>query len=428
MTLESHLLCSVQPWRDAPAWRVAFSGGLDSTVLLDALVRLARQHKLPPLSAIHVHHGLQPAADNWPAHCEKICRRLGVPLEIARVQVAPGASVERAARVARYQAFAGRLGQGEVLFVAQHCDDQAETLLFRLLRGAGVRGLGAMPGNRELGQGRLVRPLLAIGRAELEAYAAAQHLEWIEDPSNTSLEHSRNYLRHQVLPVIERRWPQASQNLARAAGHLAEAQSLLDELAEMDLQDAYRGADQWPWLPLPSLALPVLRALRPSRQRNALRHWLAQYTLLPDTSHWAGWEALRDAGTDTSPCWRLAGGELHRGADRLWWLSGHWLEGVGGTWPWPPHGGMLSLPGNGSVSLVGGLDGALEIRYRQGGEKIALPGRGRRDLKRLLNEAGVPGFVRPRLPLLYRDGELVAVANLPRLDAAQVSLVWTPPA
>lgn len=427
MALESQLLSVLKPWLDAPAWRVAFSGGLDSTVLLDALVRLGRLHRLPPLGAIHVRHGLQPVADGWPAHCERICDRLGIALEIVPVQVAAGASVERQARVARYRAFADRLGEGEVLLMAQHRDDQAETLLFRLLRGAGVRGLGAMRISRELGQGKLVRPLLAIDRAELESYARAQRLEWIEDPSNASLEHARNYLRHQVMPVLKRRWPSASLSMARTAAHLAEAQALLDELADMDLQGAH-GPDDWSWVSRPSLALSALRALSPARQRNALRRWLAAFTLLPDSDHWAGWETMRDAAPDAAPLWRLASGELHRAGDRLWWLSGAWLEAVDGRFDWPPDSAILTLPGNGSVSLANRPQGSLEVRYRQGGEAMALPGRGRRDLKRLLNEAAVPGFVRPRLPLLYRDGELVAVANLPQFDAAQVSLVWTPPA
>lgn len=428
MALESHLLSFLTPWVGAPAWRIAFSGGLDSTVLLEALVCLGREHRLPALSAIHVHHGLQAVADGWPAHCQQVCSRLGVPLDVVRVHVDAKASMERAARVARYQAFADVLGPEEVLLVAQHRDDQAETLLFRLLRGAGVRGLGAMPASRRLGQGSLVRPLLTIGRDELEAYARTRQLQWIEDPSNASLAHARNYLRHEVLPVIRQRWAQAPQNIARAAAHLAEAQTLLDELAVMDLEVALRGGEQWAWLPLPSLALPALRSLTTPRQRNALRHWLARYTLLPDTDHWAGWEALRDAGADASPCWRLDGGELHRGVDRLWWLSGDWLEGDMADLEWSPQSDIQPLPGNGSVGLARRPEGVLEIRYRRGGETMRLPGRGQRDLKRLLNEAGVPGFVRSRLPLLYRDGELIAVANLPRLDVEQVSLVWTPPA
>lgn len=427
MALQSHLFSILKPWLDAPVWRVAFSGGLDSTVLLDALVRLGRQHRLPPLVAMHVHHGLQAVADSWPAHCEMICTRLGVPLEVVSVQVATGASLERAAREARYQAFAQALGEREVLLVAQHQNDQAETLLFRLVRGAGLSGLGAMPACRALGQGTLVRPLLAIGRAELEAYAREHQLEWIEDPSNASLEHSRNYLRHQVMPVLKQRWPTAPLSMARAATHLAEAQVLLDELAELDLQSARIPSD-WPWLPLPNLQLAALRELKVARQRNALRRWLGEFTQLPDTDHWAGWSALRDAAPDATPRWRLGSGELHRAGDRLWWLSGVWLETVAGRFAWLPGSCSLTLPHNGSVSLGDETEEELEVRYRQGGETMILPGRGRRDLKRLLNEAGVPGFLRSRLPLLYRNGELIAVANLPQLNTRQVSFVWTPPA
>ncbi|MGH8352506.1 MAG: tRNA lysidine(34) synthetase TilS, partial [Pseudomonas sp.] len=160
MTLESRLLSALVPWLAAPAWRVAFSGGLDSTVLLHLLVRLAEREALPALSAIHIQHGLQAAAAAWPEHCRQVCTALGVPLRVCHVQVAPGSSLERAAREARYAAFAESLGAGELLLTAQHRDDQAETLLFRLLRGAGVRGLAGMPRSRPLGRGQLLRPLL----------------------------------------------------------------------------------------------------------------------------------------------------------------------------------------------------------------------------------------------------------------------------
>ncbi len=142
---------ALQPWRSASGWCVALSGGLDSTVLLHLLAGLAQREALPPLSAIHIHHGLQSAADAWPAHCRELCAALSVPLQVEYVQVASGASLERAAREARYAAFAARLGIGELLLTAQHRDDQAETLLFRLLRGAGVQGLSAMPMSRALG-------------------------------------------------------------------------------------------------------------------------------------------------------------------------------------------------------------------------------------------------------------------------------------
>ncbi|WCR46518.1 tRNA lysidine(34) synthetase TilS [Stutzerimonas stutzeri] len=406
---------------------MAFSGGLDSTVLLHALVRLAERRALPPIRAIHVHHGLQVAADDWPAHCQQVCDRLGVALEIVRVQVIPGASLEWAARDARYQAFAARLGEDELLLTGQHRDDQAETLLFRLLRGAGVRGLAAMPGVRSMGRGSLVRPLLDVSRAELEDYARANGLSWVEDPSNQRLEYSRNFLRRQVLPLLQQRWPRAASSLARTAALMAEAQHLLDELAQQDLAVAQADID-FDWLNLPSLALAPLRELTPARQRNALRHWLAARTLAPDEDHWAGWECLRDARADATPRWRLAGGELQRSGERVWWLPEGWLASVGGPVDWLDPSVELQLPGNGSLRLEGApLIGRLQIRYRTGGEVMDVSGRGRRDLKRLLNEAGVPAFARGRLPLLYCDEQLVAVANLPQLSAGRCALKWCAP-
>ncbi|MGY1921868.1 tRNA lysidine(34) synthetase TilS [Pseudomonas tolaasii] len=410
--LSANLLQTMAPWRNAPAWRIAFSGGLDSTVLLHLLASLAKTNSLPPLSAVHVHHGLQAAADAWPQHCQSVCDSLGVPLRVVRVQVQPGASLERAARDARYQAFCEVIGAGELLLVGQHRDDQAETLMFRLLRGAGVRGLAAMPVQRPLAGGYLVRPLLDISRGELEAHAREHQLQWIEDPSNTDSRFSRNYLRHRVFPVLTERWPQAVSNLARAAGHLSEAQGLLDELAQMDLQAAAQPSP-FPWLPLPSLALTSLRELSDARQRNALRHWLTPLTRLPDSDHWAGWHSLRDAKGDAQPVWRLAEGDLHRCAERVWWLPTAWSEFSDARMSWPHPQNPLELPGNGQLRFIGvAPDGPLEIRYRQGGEIMEVPGRGRRDLKRLLNESALPGFIRGRLPLLYRGEQLLAVPTL----------------
>ncbi|WP_212801941.1 tRNA lysidine(34) synthetase TilS [Pseudomonas sp. St290] len=427
--LPTRLLTQLSPWRNAATWRIAFSGGLDSTVLLHLLASLAKNQTLPPLSAIHIHHGLQAVADAWPDHCRSVCNALGVPLEVVSVQVQPGASIERAARDARYGAFVAALRSNEVLLTAQHRDDQAETLLFRLLRGAGVRGLAAMPRQRPLGQGCLLRPLLDVSRAELEAYATQQGLSWIEDPSNDDHRYARNYLRQRVFPVLAEQWPQASATLARSAAHMGEAQGLLDDLARIDLAQA-APPDAFDWLGLQSLALAPLRALSPARQRNALSHWLAPMTLLPDSDHWSGWDSLRDAADDARPIWRLAGGELHRAAGRVWWLSDHWLCPVSGAVGWADPVVALYLPGNGRVALNGKPPaGPLCVRYRQGSEVMALPGRGHRDLKRLLNEKGVPAFVRGRLPLLYQGEQLLAVANLAGLDApvdGSWQLIWTP--
>ncbi|QSL95074.1 tRNA lysidine(34) synthetase TilS [Ectopseudomonas toyotomiensis] len=429
--LELRLRQALQPWRTAPAWRIAFSGGLDSSVLLHLLADWARHEELPPLYAIHVHHGLQPAGDAWPEHCARVCEQLGIALEVVRVRVTPGASLEQAARSARYQAFCERLKPGEVLLSGQHRNDQAETLLFRLLRGAGVRGLAAMPASRSLGQGGLFRPLLDSSRAELREYAQSHGLTWIEDPSNADERFSRNFLRRQVMPLLAERWPQFTANIARSARHLGETQQLLDELAAMDLA-ATHGVSACPWLTLPSLELSAVSALSDARQRNLLRHWLAPLTRLPDSDHWAGWCDLRDAATDAAPIWKLTDGELHRADGRLWWLSGEWLR------PLDPldlacdsFSESVELPDNGHVHLQGELpQGRWHLRYRQGGESLLLPGRGRRDLKRLLNELRVPAFVRPRLPLLFAGDELMAVANLSQsseIQAGGVRLHWSPP-
>lgn len=420
-------MLNLTPWLNAPAWYVAFSGGLDSTVLLHQLADYTRNHPAPPLRAIHVHHGLQAAADAWPDHCRAVCAALGVELDVVPVQVAPGASLEQAARNARYGAFEKRLGAGEVLFTGQHRDDQAETLLFRLLRGAGLRGLSAMPQQRPLGQGSLVRPLLGLSRQQLQTYADMHGLVWVDDPSNGDTAFARNFLRGEVFPILRQRWPQAEANLARSAEHLGEAMGLLDELAASDLAIACDNAPL-PWLELDSLSLEVLAALSPARQRNALQFWLSQRTRLPDSRHWAGWNDLRDAAADACPVWRLTDGELHRSHGRIWWLGGVWLAAVSGDYPWLDSGQPLRLPGNGSVRLMSAPSGeGLHIRYRQGGEIMQLPGRGRRDLKRLLNELQVPHFVRPRLPLLYRGEQLLAVANLPELAQADCLLHWQPP-
>jgi len=428
--LHTRLYDALQPWRNAPGWCVALSGGLDSTVLLHLLASLAQRETLPPLSAIHIHHGMQAVADAWPAHCRELCAALSVPLQVEYVQVASGASLERAARDARYAAFAARLGTGELLLTAQHRDDQAETLLFRLLRGAGVQGLAGMPVSRALGAGYLLRPLLGCSRTELLAYAQAHGLVWVDDPSNADERFSRNYLRRQVLPALLSRWPHASANMARSAAHLSEAAQLLDELAQQDIAAAQRSAE-FAWLSLPNLVLPTLRDLSEPRQRNALRYWLRPLTAMPDSEHWAGWRALRDAASDAAPIWKLAAGELRRSNDHLWWLAGDWLREPAELSAMVQGSQQLALPANGHVRINGQLPaGNWRLGYRQASDQILLPGRGRRDLKRLFNELRVPAFVRDRLPLLRLDNQVVAVANLPGLQGAADNswqLHWQPP-
>ena len=426
LEIEQHLLNALQPWRASSSFCVAFSGGMDSTVLLCALVQLAKGKHIPPLRAIYIHHGLQEAAKTWPAHCQQLCDELQVPLTVVEVSVAATASVEQAARLARYAAFAQHLHSNEVLLMAQHQDDQAETLLFRLMRGTGVAGLRGIPVTRRLQQGQVVRPLLGISHQQLLRYAQQQHLTWIEDPSNTADDFDRNYLRHHVIPVLKSRWPAMQQSLQRTAQHMQEAQQLLDELAVEDLQRVSI-EPALDWLTVPCLDLDKIRNLSLVRQKNLLRHWLTPLTLLPDSAHWASWKTLRDAQADAKPIWRLDTGALQRSQNRLYYLSEFWLQHPPALDLTISTAGRYALPNNGFLLVSGDVMQPLEVRYRKGAERFAIEGRGHRDLKRLLQEYNVPAFVRLRLPVIFLQQQPVALANEPKLNHHTVrglTLTW----
>lgn len=412
--LTNILYNELAPWLRAKHWYVGFSGGMDSTVLLHLLVGLKKKYLLPEVSAVYIHHGLQDVADDWVLHCQHICHQLAISLLVVKVKVAKQASIEAAARDARYQAFKKILKEGDVLFTAQHQNDQAETLLFRLVRGAGVRGLAGIPRQRKLGAGELVRPLLTISRKQLKEYARVNHLNWVEDPTNKDITFARNYIRHQVIPVLKQRWPGVINNISQATSHLQEAQQLLNELALQDLQSA-QAQPLYSWLTLPSLLLEPLAHLPLARQKNALSYWLSAYTLLPNSQHWRGWQELVTAKEDASPIWRLHHAELHRANGRVWLLTGHWLETpVSETMQ--VMSSPIHLADNGQVILTGPLpNNMLTLHYRQGGEVIELAQRGKRNLKRLFNEVSLPIFVRNRIPLLFdQQGKLLAVANFPQ--------------
>ncbi len=419
----------LKPWQQAPAWCVAFSGGLDSTVLLHILATHIPLGSRPALRAIYIHHGLQQAAEGWPAHCQSVCEQLGVALSVIKIKVAQQASVEQAARNARYAAFAEQLQPEELLLMAQHQDDQAETLLYRLLRGSGVTGLQAIPRQRVLGQAHLLRPLLGISRQELEDYAQQYQLSWVEDPSNAEEYFDRNFLRRQIMPLLKQRWPATLSVLQRTTEHMREAQQLLDDLAQLDLQQAQLVAPI-SWLPLAGLQLDKLAKLSDRRQKNLLRYWLANKTSAVETQHWAGWYDLRDAKADAQPVWRLQQGALVRYQQQLYWLPESWLAPVEAVQLEITKPGRYVLPGNGVLEVQGELPGLLHIRYRHGGEQMQLPTRGRRDLKRLLQEQNIPQFLRQRIPLAYMQQQLIAVANCSSLQGAkakQFQLYWYPP-
>jgi tRNA(Ile)-lysidine synthase len=389
---------------------------MDSTVLLTAMRRLADCGFGTALRALHVDHRLHAESAEWARDALGRAADLGVSAKILAVDAAPtgGDSPEAAARAARYAALSGELLADEVLLTAQHMDDQAETLLLRLFRGSGPAGLAGMPALRRLGRGWLARPLLGLPRRALRAWADAEGLRWLDDPANEALAFDRAYLRHQVIPAIRSRWPGMARTLARAAGHAREAAGLLDELARLDR----RGASGPDWI-----AIDALSGLPADRAGNAIRGW------------------LRDQGLPVPPETRLgeilaklvrgrSGGQgevrwgdvaVRRWRHRLYAISALArgpLETIAWTDPrqtCPLPAGLGSLTAEGHAAAPGGVPTAcpLEVRWRQGGERLRLhPGGPRRMLKDLLREAGIRPWMRDRIPLVYGDGRLLAVADL----------------
>jgi tRNA(Ile)-lysidine synthase len=389
---------------------IGLSGGLDSVALLHALATLpeARQRGL---RALHVHHGLHADADAWQAHCESVCALLQVPLRSVQVEVAPsGEGLEAAARHARHAAFTHELAADEVLVLAHHRDDQAETFLLRALRGSGVDGLGAIRPWRRYGQAWLWRPLLERTRAQLQDYAERHALRWVEDPSNRDARFDRNFLRAHVLPLLRTRWPQADAALATAAGLCAQADALLSSEDARQLALA-RTAD-------PQVLLRGAVARMPAARRaRVLRLWVEELGLPPLPAE----GALRieteilPARSDAEPRFRWREAEirawrdlLHAGSVRPP-LPVDWRREWDGRSP-------LALPDGSELALLGaaGFAHPLIAHARQGGERIALPGRTHRHtLKHVLQELAVPSWIRDRLPLLSsRDGEVLAMADL----------------
>jgi tRNA(Ile)-lysidine synthase len=289
---------------------VGLSGGCDSVVLLHLLTRLGY---LGRLEAIHVHHGLSPNADAWAQFCADYSARLGVPLTVRRVVVDPsmGLGLEAAAREARYQAFA-ETASG-CLLLAHHRGDQAETVLFNLLRGAGVTGAAGMPAERTFGKLRLLRPLLDASRTDIEAYAGASGLSWVDDESNADTSLTRNFLRHDALLALNQRFPAAESSLAQAASHFSEAALLLDDLAALDWQQASEND---------AARLPVLKALSLPRLKNLLRYRLRQLGWqVPVTSRLDEFaRQLQSAGPDRHPELRLPDGKMRAARGLLHWL------------------------------------------------------------------------------------------------------------
>jgi tRNA(Ile)-lysidine synthase len=407
---------------------IAFSGGADSTALLAATCEL-KDHLDRELTAVHVNHGVHPRAAQWAEHCQAVCRQLDVLCQVlaAKHPLSDGQGPEARLREARYQLLAGLLQPGDLLLTAHHREDQAETLLLNLLRGSGTAGLAGMPGSRPLGQGLLLRPWLDESRQALRASLDGRGLQWIEDPSNADTRLDRNFLRHDILPRLVQRWPAAVGSLAQSARHSREVAGLLAELAQ-SLLDTH-------------LESPGVLQLAPellqdrARLLLVLRQWLANSDCAPPPRR-----QLEEFARQAESARADAAIELAWSGHRLrCWQQRLWLQ----QQELPPcplrdWNGSQALEldvGLGHLELCGPLSAfpwPLKVRPRSGGERIAGAGGHSQAVKELLRSAGIPPWLRDRVPLLVRGEEVLAVGDwqlAPELrawlDAAGLQLRWS---
>ena len=394
---------------------VGFSGGLDSTVLLYLLAQ-SQTRLAAPLGAIHVDHGLHPDSTAWRSHCEHVCDALGLPLVALRVDAAAarGESPEAAARVARYAAIAEHMDSGAMLLTAHHLDDQAETLLLQLLRGAGVDGLAAMPRWRPWADGWHARPLLGVRRSAIRDWALANALTWIDDPSNAQVHADRNFLRHHVMLELLQRWPAAPEAIARSAGHCADAAHAVRERTAKDLDVVETAGGE-------RLRIDALTMLDRSRRHLVLREWLSRWGAppLPGRRLDDAVQQLIDADVDRDLRIAWAGYELRRFRGEAWLLreAVHappiWRDWVGEEIRLGPGLGTLHR-----VARPGGIDvgrwsnGRVQVGYRRDGLRCRPAGRsGSRSFKKIAQDFVIPPWQRDIHPIVYIDDQPAAIAN-----------------
>ncbi|MEW5562447.1 tRNA lysidine(34) synthetase TilS [Enterobacter asburiae] len=391
---------------------VAFSGGLDSTVLLHQLVYLRERTPDLQLRAIHVHHGISANADAWVEHCQQVCTDWQVPLIVTRVSLADdGKGTEAHAREARYQAFREALREGEVLVTAQHIDDQCETLLLALKRGSGPAGLSAMANDSAFAGTRLLRPLLNESRVSLEYWAISHQLSWIEDESNQDDAYDRNFLRLRVVPLLTERWPHFSQAVARSASLCGEQEQLLDELLAEELAALTGEYGQ--------IAIEPLLAVSEIRRAAILRRWLAQHQMtMPSRGMLERlWQEVALAREDAAPLLRLGNIDVRRYQQQLWLVAAYNRE-LYSQQAWADTDQPLLLPGSGVLRLVTGeeirapkADEPVSIRYAASGTLHIVGRQGGRKLKKIWQEMGVAPWLRDTTPLLFYGDTLIAAAG-----------------
>ncbi|WP_336818444.1 tRNA lysidine(34) synthetase TilS [Cedecea sp. MMO-103] len=394
---------------------VAFSGGLDSTVLLHQVVTL-RDTLQPGLNirAMHIHHGLSPRADSWVEHCRAICEKWNVPFEVAYVQLPSGGQgVEGEARAARYQALSDSLLAGEVLLTAQHLDDQCETFLLALKRGSGPAGLASMPAILPFSDTLLLRPLLATSRAQLEEWAGVHRLSWIEDESNQDDKYDRNFLRLRVVPLLQQRWPHFSRSVARSAALCGEQEQLLDELLAEQLDNLMS--------PEGALHIESMLAMSEARRFALLRRWLSWHrAAMPSRASLQHlWQEVALSREDANPRLRLGEHEIRRFQGELYWVPLLTIDREKSyLWPAPYH--PMNLPGLGMILLsekgmpvrAPAEDEIVSLRFKASG-LLHIVGRDkRRTLKKIWQELRIPPWERDATPLLFYGEQLIAAPGI----------------
>lgn len=412
LTLQA-LRTAMQPWNKV---LVAFSGGLDSTVLLHQLVML-RDDVRPALAlrAVHVHHGISPLAESWAEHCRQLCAQWQVPFTVCQVKLTrQGQSIEAEARQLRYQALAAELTPDEALVTAQHLDDQCETLLLALKRGSGPAGLAAMPAALAFHHSQLLRPLLGLSRQQLECWAADHQLSWIEDDSNQDDGYDRNFLRLRVLPLLAQRWPQFAGMVARSAELCGEQERLLDELLAEELE-ALMNADG-------ALSLAAMRSMSAVRRSALLRRWLAWHRApMPSRAALQRiWDEVAQSREDANPRMVFGTFEVRRYQDALWWVAmRESLRERVISWPaqqteiqLPAKLGRLCWADAGMAVRAPRSDEPVSIRFTAPGT-LYIAGRERgRSLKKLWQELNVAPWLRETTPLLCYGETVIAALGV----------------
>lgn len=393
---------------------VGFSGGLDSSVLLHCLAQIPVLHS--KLQAVHIHHGLSPHANEWQSHCEAFSRSLRIPFHAYAVQLPSHRNnIEAKARAARYQVFERLMHEKSALVLAHHQDDQVETFLLQLFRGAGLRGMAGIPRIKSYAGGILIRPFLEYRRDVLCEYASAHHLHWVEDESNWDTRFSRNFLRHEILPQLKQHWPGIEKTIFRAAKLADEAQQLLSQFAHCEVQ-----AD----LNLPYLPITKLHDLSEQSLRNVLREWIATHQAkMPEEKILLRVKKeVLEAKEDAVPSVEWGKWALRRFSGNL-----HLVSRFKPSYPkhqfWHTFPELLTFEGLGTLQAKIGDKGIalpenalVEIKFRKGGERLLLGGM-HKSLKKLFQEWKIPPWLREEIPLIYVNHALVAVVGYAYADA-----------